>query len=261
MVLERLVSLKVAVKQPAWMFVIGGIISVVCLLVSFLVFEESVGLLTNLLITIAMTPFMLNLIRYEEAKDEETVKSKTELNFFHRHRDILKIYTAFFCGMIFSFSILYVILPESLSQKLFSDQINQITAIRGKMASIDTFFEIITNNIGVLLLSFLFSFLFGAGAIFILSWNASVLATAIGSLAKEIGGIRALPIAVLPFFPHGSLEILAYFIGGIAGGLVSVAITRRKSLGFWFVVKDSLMLMVVSIVMLIFAGLVEITML
>ncbi len=261
MVLERLVSLKVAIKQPVWMFIIGGIISISCLTVSFLIFQNSVGLLANLLITIAMTPFMLNLIRYEEARDESLMKSRKDLNFVQRHGDILKIYTAFFCGMILTLSILYIILPESFSQKLFSDQINEITAIRGKMASPDTFFNIITNNVSVLLLSFLFSFLFGAGAVFILSWNAAVLATAIGTLAKEFGGIKALPMAILPFFPHGSLEILAYFIGGIAGGLVSVAVTRRKSLGFLFVVKDSLKLMAVSIVLLVFAGLLETIML
>ena len=260
MVLERLVSLKVAIKQPVWMFIIGGIISISCLTVSFLIFQDSVGLLANLLVTIAMTPFMLNLIRYEEAMDE-SLKSRKDLNFIQRHGDILKIYTAFFCGMILTLSILYIILPESFSQKLFSDQINEITAIRGKMASPDTFFKIITNNVSVLLLSFLLSFLFGAGAVFILSWNASVLATAIGTLAKEFGGIKALPMAILPFFPHGSLEILAYFIGGIAGGLVSVAVTRRKSLGFLFVVKDSLKLMAVSIALLVFAGLLETIML
>lgn len=261
MVLERLVSIKLAIRQPAWMFIIGGIISLSCLTIAFLVFETSVGLLTNLLITVAMTPFMLNLIRYEEEKDEQLMKSKKELNFFHRHSDILKIYTAFFCGMIFSLSILYVIVPESFSQKLFNDQITQINAIRGDVASPGTFVKIVTNNISVLLLSFLFSFIFGAGAIFILSWNASVLATAIGTLAKDLGGVKGLPMAILPFLPHGSLEILAYFIGGIAGGLVSVAVTRRKSLGFWFVVKDSLKLMGVSIALLIVAGLIEITML
>lgn len=261
MVLEKLVSLRAALKQPAWMVVIGGIVSVACLTVSYLIFETSVGLITNFLITIAMTPFMLSLMSYEEIKEEEIIKSKRNLGFFQRHGDILKIYTAFFCGMILSFSILYTILPDSISQKIFTDQINQINTIRGNVASPGTFFKIITNNISVLLLSFALSFIFGAGAIFLLSWNASVLSTAIGTLAKQSGGIKSLPLAILPFFPHGSLEILAYFIGGIAGGLVSVSITRRKSLGFWFVVKDSLKLMVISVVLLIAAGLIEITLL
>ncbi|MFQ6120728.1 MAG: stage II sporulation protein M, partial [Methanosarcinales archaeon] len=127
----------------------------------------------------------------------------------------------------------------------------------GKFAFSDTFFKIVTNNIGVLILSFLFSFLFGAGAVFILAWNASILSAAIGMAAKSVGGLKGLPLAVMIFFPHGSLEILAYFIGGIAGGFVSVAITRRKSLGFWLVVKDSFKLMVVSILLLIIAGAIE----
>jgi uncharacterized membrane protein SpoIIM required for sporulation len=261
LVLEKLVSLRAAIKQPAWMILIGGLVSVACLTISYLVFQTSVGLIANFLITIAMTPFMLNLITYEETKEEEMIKSKRDLGFFHRHGDILKIYTAFFCGMILSLSILYIILPTSMSEKIFNDQIDQINAIRGKVASPDTFFNIVTNNLGVLVLSFIFSFIFGAGAIFLLSWNASVLATAIGSLAKQSGGIKDLPMAILPFLPHGSLEILAYFIGGIAGGLVSVSITRRKSLGFWFVLKDSLKLMAVSAVLLVIAGLIEITML
>jgi len=261
LVLEKLVSLRVAIRQPAWMILIGGLVSMACLTISYLVFETSVGLISNFLITIAMTPFMLNLITYEETKEEEMIRSKKDLGFFHRHGDILKIYTAFFCGMILSFSIIYIILPESMSEKIFSDQINQISAIRGKIASPDTFLKIVMNNLGVLALSFLLSFIFGAGAIFLLSWNASVLATAIGSLANQSGGIKGLPLAILPFLPHGSLEILAYFIGGIAGGLVSVSITRRKSLGFWFVLKDSLKLMLVSVVLLTIAGLVEITIL
>jgi hypothetical protein len=256
MVLERLVSIKDALKRPWWMFVIGGVISVTCLFISYFVFQGSIGLLSSLLVTIAMTPFMLGLSRYDEAKEEQE-KNFSEMNFIERHRDIIKIYTSFFAGMILSLSILYMILPEPFSQKLFQDQENEINAIRGKFFSLETFEKIITNNLGVLFLSFLFSFVFGAGAVFILSWNATVLATAIGMSAKNIGGIKALPMATLMFFPHGSLEILAYFIGGIAGGLVSVVITRRHSKNFWFIVKDSTLLMLGSVILLIAAGMIE----
>jgi len=53
------------------------------------------------------------------------------------------------------------------------------------------------------------------------------------------------------------LEILAYFIGAIAGGLVSAAVTRRQSKQFWLVVRDSLILMVISVVILFIAGGIE----
>ena len=209
---------------------------------------------TSLLITIAMTPFMLNLISYEETKEEQNL---AEMNFIQRHKVILKVYTAFFAGMIISLSLIYMFLPDTIVEKIFSDQISQINAIRGKFLFGDTFTKIVINNIGVLLLSFLFSFLYGAGAIFILSWNASVLSTAIGMAAKSYGGIHGLPLAVLTFFPHGSLEILAYFIGGIAGGLVSTVITKKHSGKFWFIVKDGLQLMAISAIILIIAGLIE----
>jgi uncharacterized membrane protein SpoIIM required for sporulation len=258
MVLERLVSLRTAIKQPVWMFLIGGIVSIVSLFIADFVFQTSIGTFTSLLITITLTPLSLNLFRYDEEKEEQE-KNLDDMNFIQRilfHREILLVYVAFFAGMILVFSIIYLLLPDAISQKLFSDQINQINAIRGKFLFADTFVNIIKNNISVLLLSFLFSFVFGAGAIFILSWNASVLATAIGMIAKPYG-VVGLPIGIGTYIFHGSLEILAYFIAAIAGGLISTAIIRRRSGKFWIVFKDSLQLIAISAVILVAAGLLE----
>jgi len=258
LVLERLITVKTAISDPLWVFVIGGIISVVCLFTSFVIFKESIGLFTSLLITIAVTPLMLRLIRYDEKKEETDTEELSRMNIFQRHRDVLKVYTAFFCGMILSLSIVYLMLPANTVEELFGDQINEINIIRGNVAFGGNFQKIIFNNIGVLFLSFLLSFLLGAGAIFILAWNASVLSTAIGIAAKSIGGVKGLPLAVLMFFPHGSLEILAYFIGAMAGGLISTAITRKKSPKFMFILNDTGQLMAISIVILIFAALIEV---
>ncbi|MCS7105765.1 MAG: stage II sporulation protein M [Candidatus Aenigmarchaeota archaeon] len=255
MVLEKLVSLKLAIRNPLVMIVYGAIISLACLFIASIIFESSIGLMTNLLITIASLPFMLNLIRYHEAKEEEVIERETSL--LRRHSDVLKVYAAFSAGIVLALSLTYVLLPEETSYKLFKDQIDTINAIRGKATFADTFQAIFFNNVGVMFLSFLLSFLFGAGAIFIISWNASVLAAAIGSLAKTIGGVKALPVAALPFLPHGSLEFLAFFIGAIAGGLISVAITRRKSKNFWLIVFDSLKLLLISIIILGVAAFIE----
>jgi len=257
LVLETLISIRDAVRHPLWVSIIGGIISIICLAISLLVFETYIGLFTTMLITMAITPFMLSLIKYEEAREVEFIEQFRSMNFLERHGDVLKIYSAFFLGVIVTFSIAYILLPDNLSQKAFHDQINEINRIRGKVAFVDTFFGILGNNIGVLLVSFIFSFLFGAGAVFILTWNASVLAAAIGSLAKNIGGLKSIPLAALPFLPHGIFEILAYFIGGIAGGLVSAAMMRRTSGHFWFIVKDSLYLMTASMVLLLIGGIIE----
>lgn len=155
--------------------------------------------------------------------------------------------------MVFS----YMLLPQNVVESVFNDQVSEINAIRANIAFLAPFQKIVVNNFGVLFLSFLFSFLFGAGAVFILAWNASVLAAAIGIAAKQFGGVKGLPLAIAVFFPHGSLEILAYFIGGIAGGLVSTVVLRKHSKKFWFVIQDSLQLMIVAAILLVVAGFIE----
>lgn len=256
MVLERLVTIRGALTDPIWVFLVGGIVSIISLFVSYFVFQTSVGLFSTFIITIAVMPLMLNLIRHEE-EVEEIDASFEKMNLFKRHSKILKVYAAFFSGMILSLSILYIILPQNLTNVLFDRQLEEISRIRGGATLEATFSKIITNNLGVLLLSFAFSFLLGAGAIFILAWNAMILAAAIGMAAKGFGGITGLPMAIVMFFPHGSLEILAYFIGGIAGGLISVAIMRKHPQRFWFIAKDTLQLMLLSVVILVIAAAVE----
>jgi uncharacterized membrane protein SpoIIM required for sporulation len=257
MVLHKLITIREALTNPLWVFVVGGIISTISIFISFLVFPDFVGIFTTFLITIAMMPFMVNLITYETVTTEEEIRKKLKANFFERHKDVLLIYVAFFGGIILSQTIIYLMLPDALVQKIFSEQIERINLIRGGFRFLGTFEKIILNNLSVLILCYLFSFLFGAGSIFILAWNASILSTAIGITAKSIGGFKGLPLAVLTFFPHGSLELIAYFIGGIAGGLVSVALTRSKTKLFWEIVKDSFLFLTSAIVILIVAAIIE----
>ncbi len=255
MVLDKLVDLRTALNNPLTMFIVGGMVSLCCLTIAFIVFPESVGMFTTVLITMAMTPFMVNLIYHETEDTENDIAKGT--SFLERHYDIISVYVALFLGMVLSLSIVFILLPGTLVEDVFSDQISEIERIQGSFLSLAMFEIILINNIGVLLISFLFSFLFGSGAIFILAWNASVLSAAIGLVAKSIGGIYGLPSAVLVFFPHGSLEILAYFFGAIGGGLVSVTVTKRKSKYFWTIIRDSLKLLVVGFILLILAAIVE----
>lgn len=257
MVLERLVSIREAVKNPSWMFIIGGVIAVISSFISFFIFPNDVGLFTTILITFAMTPFMVNLISYEEASTEQEIGRRLKLNFFQRHTDILMVYIAFFSGMVFALSLIFILLPGSTVEKLFESQINEINLIRGSAIFPGELTKILVNNVGVLVISFFFAFLFGSGAIFILSWNASILAAAIGLIAKSLGGVKGFPVAVLTFLPHGVPEIIAYFIAGIAGGMVSAVIIRRKSRWFWVVIHDSLKMVGVALFLLVVAAFIE----
>lgn len=257
MVLEKLVSIREAVRHPMWMFVIGAVISVISLFISFLVFPESVGLFTTVLVTFIMTPFMVNLLTYEAFTTELEIKRKITQNFFQRHWDMLMIYTAFFSGMIVALSLVFIFLPDGTVAKLFEDQITEIRLIRGSFLFSSTFLKIAINNIGVLVLSALFAFVFGSGAIFILSWNASVLSAAIGLTAKSVGGLSGIPLALVTYLPHGIFEIAAYFLGGIAGGILSAVVMKRKTELFGLMIKDSVKVLVVAISLLFVGAVIE----
>ena len=59
---------------------------------------------------------------------------------------------------------------------------------------------------------------------------------------------------------HGFFEILAYFIGGLAGGIISVAVINHNvdSDKFVHILKDSIDLFLLAIIMLVFAALIEV---
>lgn len=256
MVLDRLIDSKDALKDPFKTFLLGMLTSVVSLFITYVMFSQTLGLYTIIIITLAALPFMNRLLRYEERQDESIMEVTT---FFQRYGDIILAYIAFFCGMTLALSISFVLLPEIISERMFHEQITEINVIRGNFEFGTKFTGIFMNNVSVTILSFLFSFLFGCGAIFILSWNASVLASAIGLIAKNYGGVKGLPSAVMMFLPHGSFEITAYLIGAIAGGLVSAAMTRKKSYRFWNIIRDSGKLLLISFIFLIIGAIIETT--
>lgn len=258
MVLEKMITVRESIKNPWYAMAASSIITLVSLVVSFLVFPQQVGLLTTMLITISLAPFTVNLFSYEEAKEEVELIRKKEQNIIKRNWEAITVFGAIFTGMVLVMSVMFVTLPEHIVYVIFQEQIQEIERIKGFFASFETFEKIFLNNLSVALLAYFFSFLFGAGAIFIFAWNASVLSAAIGLVAKSLGGAYHLPLAVAVFLPHGSLEFLAYFIAGLAGGLVSASLTRRKSRVFGLIFRDSLVLLLISLIILFFAAWIEV---
>ncbi|MCS7093854.1 MAG: stage II sporulation protein M [Candidatus Aenigmarchaeota archaeon] len=226
MVVESIIRVKESLKTP-WQFLIATmIITFVSFLISFIIFKHDVGLYSVFLITIGLIPITFRLNKYAFKKSSRE-RPKSIISVFSYYKEIILAYASIFIGITTVLSILYMILPEEISIKTFQTQINEIKSIRGYFSFGGAFQTIFFNNIGVLMVCFAFSLIYGAGAVFILTWNASILSTAIGMTAKALGGMSALPLAVLVYFPHGSLEILAYFLGAIAGGIASNCIVKN----------------------------------
>jgi uncharacterized membrane protein SpoIIM required for sporulation len=252
MVLEWFLRAKTDRKHPFTIFVFTFFASFISMFISYFVFKENIGIFNIVIISLVLVTFINSMLFLEE-KETEFEMNKS---FWERHGDVISAFASMFIGMTLAMSIAYIILPEEVSQKVFNEQIREINIIQGRFTFSSQFLEIVTNNFSVLSISFLLSFLIGTGAILVLSWNASVLAAAIGMVAKSLGGLHGLPLAIMTFLPHGVFEITAYFIGAIGGGLISAAIARKHS-KFGLILKDAFILFAIAILMLIIGGVIE----
>ena len=277
--LESMINPKRAEKGPWKMLFIGLLYgSLSLLLVHFLFKGDSVlskfsGLIVVLFCVMFSLPFMYFIIRNEEREDEEI---EGFWGVWKTHGDAIYAFLWLFLGFIIAFSFWNVILQDD---KLLNAQIETYCSINSpgsvadcvskysftskiisSSASIHTsrLASIIGNNFGVLILTLIFSLIFGAGAIFILAWNASVISAAIGIFTRY--DIKNIPFGLLRYMVHGFPEIAAYFITALAGGMFGVGIARH-SIGdkkFMKVMMHVGILLLIAIATLIVAALIEV---
>ncbi len=275
--LEMVAKVKRMMKDPWKMFFVGLFYATVSFLFVALIFgsddilKEGSGILLVTFTVICCMPFVYYVIRHEEKKEFAITKSGRLVK---EHFKAIRVFIWMFLGILIAFSFWYIVLPNS-SGEYFNFQIRSFCAINnptnynacvvnngstvtGAATKVGSFLAIFSNNIGVLVFTIIFSLAFGAGAIFILVWNASVIAAAIGVFAE--GNILNLPMGFLKYMIHGIPEIAAYFIGALAGGIISVAIMRKKLEGErkWVVLEDALILLIVAIVILFVSALIEV---
>lgn len=276
--IEMLVKPKRAERRPWEMLFIGLFYATASfLLVSFIFGNDSVlvegsGLLLVVFTVISCLPFMYYLIKLEEGKD---VEISDEGVLIKEHSKAIRALIWLFIGLIIGFSFWYIILPEQAGQN-FNFQIKTfctinspsnynycleshgLSPVTGAVTGKNIVMSIFSNNIYVLIFTILFSLVFGAGAIFILVWNATVIAAAIGIFSQQ--NVSNLPWGILRYMVHGIPEISAYFIGALAGGIISVAVIRKdlRNGRQWGILQDSLILILIAIFVLVISALMEV---
>ncbi len=276
MVLESLFNPFTVKKKPWEMFFAGFVYALVGLLLSYFVFKEIAGILMVFLIVMATLPLLYTSIRNEEELD---LKYSQEWFLLREHTKVLIYLMCLFFGITTALVLSYVFFPASMTSSIFQLQEQAImnvnsyvqSNITGGVTRMTLLSRIFVNNLKVLFFCLVFSLLYGTGAMFILAWNASVIAAAMGSLIKnEIAKVASLvgwqtlavhfSAATFSFFrymTHGVFEIAAYFIAGLAGGIVSIALIKHN-LQNERVFIDALDLILISIGLLIIGGVVEV---
>jgi uncharacterized membrane protein SpoIIM required for sporulation len=227
------------------------------------------------LTTMAALPLMFHMLRYEENKDLEHPEKRSLLR---EHAPAIVFYTILFLGMAFAFTLWYLVLPSSVSSNVFRVQTQTIASLNqhvtGNITQTALLSKIFLNNIKVLIFCILFSFLYGSGAIFILTWNASVIGAAAGNFirshmapfAASVGLPKAgaylyvSSLSVLRYAIHGIPEILAYIVAGIAGGILSMAIIKHDfgTGKFERILLDISDLVLLSVLILFIAAIMEV---
>ncbi|MBW2980812.1 stage II sporulation protein M [Candidatus Woesearchaeota archaeon] len=271
MVLELLINPKKVQGKPWEMFFIGFVYSFIAVFLSMWIFKGYASIVMVTLTVVASVPFVHRVIELEEKKD---IAIKKERNLLKEHGKAISIFMFLFLGFVASFCLLYLILPGETIQNVFSAQIETIISVNPNspvgnfIASFNALSAIFFNNLKILFFCIAFSFFYGAGAIFILTWNASVMATAIGSFIKNnllgvagaAGYLHVTSLGLLQYLIHGIPEIVAYFIGGLASGIISFAVINHDFMGkkFKHILLDASDLILIAIVILVIAALLEV---
>ncbi|RMD65770.1 stage II sporulation protein M [Candidatus Pacearchaeota archaeon] len=219
-----------AKHHPFEILVLVFIYTILSSLFAVWLFPTQASIASVFLAIISALYFVNGLFLLEEHKERFFNREK---NLLIAHSKVAVVLLLLFFGFLLAFTFLGLALPQTLADKVFSLQantINEIKSLTGNATNLGTFGLIFTNNLRVMFLSVLLAMFYGAGAIFILAWNASVMGFVIADIAKNQLGIVALPHAFFKFLLHGIPEILGYVGAALAGGMIYVAILERDLL-------------------------------
>ncbi|MFH0956669.1 MAG: stage II sporulation protein M, partial [Candidatus Aenigmatarchaeota archaeon] len=267
--LESLVRYKEVEKRPwimlLWAMLITsvGVLFSVQLSYTVRVGGASMNLagIFAVLFTIIPSVYFLTLfIRKQEKLDEADIAKHYSRGFWLRHDKDIVVFMFYFLGLTAAFAFWGFMLPADTFQ-LQTMKVQEIRTVSGSFTAsatageYESFMRVLLNNLQVMGFSFVFSLLFGAGAVFIVVWNASILGVYIGRLSETL---MHIPVVSMNFLPHGIPEIAAYLVAGLAGGIFSAAIIRgHKKEILTRISMDSAMLMGIAVLFVFLGAIIE----
>ncbi|MBT3537039.1 hypothetical protein HN484_00410 [Candidatus Woesearchaeota archaeon] len=229
---------------------------------------------TLFFITILVVPTVVKLLKLEE-EIERRVGVK---HFLKNHVQIFKIYGMLFLGIFFGYLLLGHLAQTSyvdefvsydtvfgfqakfLTGNNFTESAIEDFVNRESAGSITNFFNLLQNNVGVAIVCFILSFFYGAGGIYLLVLNASIFSAAIMLVSRFLANSLLEFFQIIGVFAiHLVPEVLGFLIAAIAGGLVSKALVLEQfgSKKFTNVVKDSLILFLISLTLILISSFLE----
>ena len=276
MVLEHIFPEDWLERKGCYAFILGVIYSIIGILIASVLFPGDPALVAVAFTALLLLPEMYKIFSIEER--QESVEQKVNMRELWKDDiGVVKIYLFLFLGIILVYSVGAMLLPNLESNTLFREQLeirfgqgfsgNAISgqAVSSNIFSSDLFYDLLSNNFMVLIACFILALLSGDGAIFLITWNASVWGTIFGVTAKYAGEfvgqnpLYLFGIIMLIVFPHMILEGISYFLAAISGSVISkdVLLEKFASDRFFEVFSFNLYLLLFALIFLVLGALVE----
>ncbi|VVB81891.1 Stage II sporulation protein M [uncultured archaeon] len=257
MVLEQFLDRRIVLRHFSFVFILSAVYVFVAYAVQQFVFPDQ-SLATTLLLTILLLPSLHHVIVVEEK-----IESRGSSHFLRRHKTILKCYLGAFLGVLVGFLVLGFVNPDTLHYQvvqLEQDHLHQdiVASFAGQeyVPGITKVVSLFSHNIEYLLIGFVLSIFYGAGAIFLIVYNASFFA----AFVVEIFSRWASPLLAGVSLTHMLPESAGFILTAMAGASLSRALIHEKLAGDAFrnVLRNDVKLLVLGILLVFFAAILEV---
>ncbi len=271
MVLEHLFPEEWLEKKAYYAFALGIGYSLIGILFARFLFAADPALPAVAFTSMLMLPELYKMFSIEERQQRKETTYGLK-RFWLDNGDFFRVFLFLFLGILIVYSLAAMLLPALSVNELFREQMQirgdsfqAVGQATGAASGQDLFVRLLKNNAFVLAACFAVGLLTGDGAIFLITWNASVWGTIFGLTARNAaffsheapGKFFAIILTIVT--PHMLLEASAYILAGIAGGLISKAALQEGIEGARFakIFKENAFILLIAIICLIAGASVE----
>ncbi len=258
MVLEQFIDRKIVARHAIFVFLLSACYVFVSYFVQKFFFPGN-SLAIVLLLTILLVPSLHHLTVVEEKLERREVS-----HFWKRHKTIIKCYLGTFLGVLAGFTVLGFFDQSTLDYQ-FSNLLEQdlrpqaiVSFTQNEYSpSVHTALAVFSHNTRYLIVGFLLSIFYGAGAIFLITYNASFFAAFIVKIFS-LWANNATHLSAV-FLSHMLPESIGFILTAMAGASVSRAIVHEKLSGTAFrnVLKNDFFLLVIGLLFVLLAAFIE----
>lgn len=234
--LERLLKTQILANHPLYLFIIALCYVLLTFALSIFIFPvQDVPIAFPMVLSIIIAITFAFILSWEEKVETKVFHGLKE--FLGEQLHVLEIYFFTFFGLVAGFFIIGMFTPQGVKEMLFARQL-----VHYKMGATASFLDLLLNNLGVLIYTFVLSVLYGAGAVFVLVWNATFFGLYLA---------QYLSVDFLKMFPHAVIEVVGYLAGAISGGLISEAIINERKRELLFrVLKRAAIFLALSVILI-----------